>query len=145
MLADQALRGVMHRIGIEPARHAPDMADIEREIGAGVDDAIAIVPLLGREARLEIIGHDVGAEHADRMRAQMRIQAVAKPARRKRLRDVAMRDLAQRMHAGIGAARAMHAHVLAADRLDRRFQRALHRGALSCNCQPQTARRHIRW
>src|SRR5712672_28813 len=64
------------------------------------------------------------------MRAQMRVQAVAKTARRKMLFDVAMRDLRQRMHAGVGAARAVNANMLAADRLDRVFHRTLHRGAI---------------
>ena len=64
------------------------------------------------------------------MRPQMRIQAVAKSSRHKMLGNIAMRDLRQRMHAGIGAARAMDANLLAADRLDRGFQRALHRGAI---------------
>src|SRR5664279_174553 len=64
------------------------------------------------------------------MRPQMRIQAVAEAARHKMFGNVAMRDLAQRMHAGVGAACAMNANVLAADRLDRGFQRALHRGAI---------------
>ncbi len=41
-----------------------------------------------------------------------------------------MRDLRQRMHAGIGAAGAVNANRLAADRLDRGLQRALHRGAV---------------
>src|SRR4051812_18817284 len=44
--------------------------------------------------------------------------------------NIAMRDLRQRMHAGVGAARAMHAYMLAADRLDRGFQRALYGGAI---------------
>src|ERR1035437_5238397 len=64
------------------------------------------------------------------MRPQMRIQAVAEAARHKMSGNVAMRDLAQRMHTGVGAARTMNANVLAADRLDRGFQRALHRGAI---------------
>src|ERR1035441_434579 len=37
-----------------------------------------------------------------------------------------MSDLGQRMHAGVGAAGAMDADLLAADRLDRVLQRALH-------------------
>ena len=105
VLADQPLRGRMHRVAYRAARHAPDTADIEREIGAAIGDAIEVMPLDRGEARLEIIGHDLGREHADRMRPQMRVQPVAQPARRKRLCDIAMRDLRQRMHAGIGAAR----------------------------------------
>ena len=71
------------------------------------------------------------------MRPQMRVQPVAQPARQKRLFDIAMRDLRQRMHAGIGAARAVDANLLAADRLHRGFQRALHRRPLSWICQPE--------
>src|SRR6202048_1675133 len=44
--------------------------------------------------------------------------------------NIAMRDLRDRMHAGVGAARAVNANLLAADRLDRIFDRALHRGAI---------------
>ncbi len=60
----------------------------------------------------------------------MRVQAVAKPAGHEMLGNIAMRDLPERMHAGIGAAGAVHANLLAADRLDRGLQRALHRGAV---------------
>src|ERR1700716_867112 len=64
------------------------------------------------------------------MRPQMRIEAVTKPPRHKMFGNIAMRDLCQRVHAGIGAAGAVNANMLAADRLDRVFQRALHRGAI---------------
>jgi hypothetical protein len=57
----------------------------------------------------------------------MRIETVAKTARRKLLLDVDMSDLAARMHAGIGAAGAMHPQIRAGHRLHRRFQCALHR------------------
>src|ERR1700744_6327861 len=67
------------------------------------------------------------------MRPQMRVQPVAKPARHEMLGDVAMRHLTQRMHARIGAAGAMHAHLFAADRFDRGLQRALHRWAVLLN------------
>ena len=60
----------------------------------------------------------------------MRVQAVAKPARHEMPGNVAMRDLRQRMHAGVGAAGAINANLLAADRLDRVLQRALHRSAI---------------
>ena len=145
VLAEQALGSDVHRVRIEMARHAPASLDIEREIGAVVGDAVAVVASLGRETRLEIIRHDFRAEHADRMRPQMRVQPVAQAPRRKRLFDIAMRDLRQRVHAGIGAARAMDANLLAADRLHRGFQRALH-GRSRCpgSASPRTACRHIR-
>src|SRR6185437_15454719 len=55
---------------------------------------------------------------------------VAQPARRKMLGDIAVGNLSEGVHAGIGAARAVDANRLAADRLDRCLQRALHRGAI---------------
>ena len=57
----------------------------------------------------------------------MRVEPVAKTAGHEMFGNIAMRDLPQRMHAGVGAAGAMNPHRLAADRLDRVFQRALHR------------------
>ena len=56
----------------------------------------------------------------------MRIQPVAKTPRHKMLGDIAMGDLRQRMHAGVGAPSAMHTNALAANRLYRRLQRTLH-------------------
>ncbi len=50
-----------------------------------------------------------------------------------------MRDLPQRMHTGIGAAGAVNADMLAADRLDRLFKGALDRGAVFLNL-PATER-----
>src|ERR1700694_6204994 len=64
------------------------------------------------------------------MRPQMRIEPVAKAPRHKMFCNIAMRDLPQRVHAGVGAARAVNANLLAADRLDRGSQRPLHRGAI---------------
>ena len=60
----------------------------------------------------------------------MRVQPVAESSRHEMFGNVAMRDLRQRMHAGIGAAGAVNADLFAADRLDRVLQRALHRRAV---------------
>src|ERR1700742_732013 len=46
------------------------------------------------------------------------------------LRNVAMGDLRQRVHAGVSATRTMNANLLATDRLHGCLQRALHRGAV---------------
>ena len=45
MLADQTLRGGVHRGRIERTRHAPGVAQIEREIGAAVEDAVEVMAL----------------------------------------------------------------------------------------------------
>ena len=37
VLADQPLRGLMHRVGVERPRQPPDLADVEREIGAAIE------------------------------------------------------------------------------------------------------------
>ncbi len=60
----------------------------------------------------------------------MMIQRVAHLAGLEVLFQVEMRHLAQRMDAGIGAARAGDGDALAGKFFDRVFQRALHRGAI---------------
>src|SRR5438874_260852 len=81
MLADQFLRGIVHRICVERAWQSPGTADLERQIGAAIGDSIAIVPAERGETRLECIRHDLRGEHADRMRPQMPVETVAKPSR----------------------------------------------------------------
>ena len=59
VLAHEALRGRMHGIAVEPTRHAPDAPDIEREVRAGIGNAIEVVAPDGGKARLEIVWHDL--------------------------------------------------------------------------------------
>ena len=114
VLADQTLCRLMHRIRIERPRHAPDLADFQREVGAAVDDAIEVMPPVAENRASNVVRHDLRRQHADRMRPQMSVERVAHACRlRSAFADVEMRDLPQRMHAGIGAARAVDAHVLA--------------------------------
>ena len=56
--------------------------------------------------------------------------------------NVAMGDLRQSVHAGIGAPGTVNANVFAADRLDGLFKRALNRGAVFLNL-PAAERRAI--
>ena len=58
LLADKALRRRVHRLGVELARDAPGARAIKRQIRPAVHDPIEIMPLLRREARLEIIADD---------------------------------------------------------------------------------------
>ena len=127
MLAEQPLRGDVHRVRIEMARHAPASLDIEREVGAVVGDAIAVMPLLA-EKRARNHPATISAESTPIGCGR---RCAFSPSRRRpggngfSISQCA--TCAQRMHAGIGAARAVDANLLAADRLHRGFQRALHR------------------
>ena len=130
VLADEPLRRRMHRRGVERARHAPGAAALEREIGAPVDDAIEIMPLRAEKRASKSSAHPLGGQHRDRMRPQMRVERIAHRVGVPVLGEIDMRHLAERMHAGIGAAGALHRDRLAAEGLDRRGQRALHRSAV---------------
>ena len=137
VLADQALRGRVHGRGIERPRHAPGAAALEREIGAAVDDAIEIVALDRREARVEVVGDLLGREHRDRMRAQMRVERIAHGVASPVLGEIDMRDLAERMHAGVGAPGAADVHALARRTpRSRRPARPAPTAPLSWICQP---------
>ena len=121
VLADQPLRGRVHRLGVERPRHPPGAAALERQAGAAVDDAVEIVPLHRREARVEIVRHALGREDRDRMRPQMRVERVA--------HGVGRASPSPDRHARPGRARARRRRCgrrrctvtrLAAERLDRR-------------------------
>ena len=106
-------------VAIERARHAPGAVQFEREVGAAIADAIEIVALYRRETRVEVVGHVLGGEHGDRLRAQMEIERVAHGIVVPVLGEVDMRHLAERVHAGVGAAGAGNAGALAGECLDR--------------------------
>ena len=78
------------------------------------------------------------------MRPQMRVQRRRATVRHEMLDEIEMRDLRQRMHAGIGAAGAVHAHGLAADSLDGTSSAPCTEGRCPASASRRTARRHIR-
>ena len=94
------------------------------------------MPLHRREARVEIVRHALGGDHRHRMRAQMRGERVAHGVGVPFLRQIDMRDLPERMHAGVGAAGAVDGDALAGQRRDRVGQHALHRQPVAWICQP---------
>src|SRR6185437_13345608 len=128
--ADQALRRLVHGGGIERARHAPDAVGLERQIGAAVDDAVEIVALDGRKSRVEVVRDLFGRKHGDRLRAQMKVDGVAHRVGVPLFGEIDMRDLAERMHARIGAAGAAHRGALGGECRDGVGQRALDRGTV---------------
>ena len=95
--------------------------------GAPVDDPIDVVAPDCREPRIEISADFLGGDHRNRMRPQMRIESIAHGACIRIPGQIEMANLAERMHAGVGAAGAVHAHLLAAGRLHCRLECALHR------------------
>ncbi len=67
-------------------------------------------------ARVEIVGHALGADNRHGMGMKQRIEPFAEPERGPVALKVDMRDLAQRMHAGVRASRAMGGHARAGHR-----------------------------
>ena len=128
--ADEHLCGLVHRGFIERTWHAPSAVDVECEVSAAIANAIAIVPLDGRKARIEIWRDVVRVKHGDGMWTQVCVEGVAHGAVIPVLGKIDMRDLAERVHAGIGAAGALNGGALSRECRNRVHQGALHRGAV---------------
>ena len=69
---DELLRGGVHGGVIERTCDAPGAILLQREVGAAVDDAIEVVTLGRREARVEALAEPFGRQHRNRVRAQVR-------------------------------------------------------------------------
>ena len=100
------------------------------------------MPRTRRETRVEIVGDALGREHRDRMRPQMRVERIAHGVGVPVLGEIDMRDLAERMDAGIGAARAADGDLLAGEAPDGRLERALDRRAVGLDL-PADERRAV--
>jgi len=108
-----AVRGLMHRLRIETARPPPGPADVEREIGAGVDDAIKVVPL-ERGNRASKSSATMSADStAIGCGPQMRVQPVAENGRAQKTWQCRNARPAPARARRIGAARAIYPHRLA--------------------------------
>ena len=71
------------------------------------------------------------------MRAQMRVERIAHGVGVAVLGEIDMRDLAERVHAGVGAAGALHRRPLAGEGgRPPSVRTPCTVGALSCTCQP---------
>ena len=127
VLAGEPLRRHVHGRDVERTRHPPGAQPVKREIRPPIGNAVEIVTAHRGAARVEILGHALRRDHRDRMRPQVRVDRVAHRVGGVFLRKVEMRNLAERVDAGVGAAGALHGGFLAAERLDRLGQRALHR------------------
>ena len=130
MPADKQLCGRVHGRGVERARNAPGAHLIEGEVGAASDEAVEIMPPDRRETGVEVAGDALRAEHRDRMRAHMRIQCVAHGVAVPIPGEIDMGDLAERMHARIGAPGTGDDRPLAGKCQDGIGDDALHRDAV---------------
>ena len=81
---------------------------------------------------MEILAHYLGRKHRDRVGLHVEIDGVAHHLGRgrRRARQIDVRDLAERMHAGIGAPGHVARHPLAAETEDRGLEHLLQREAV---------------
>ena len=84
----------------------------------------------GAAPSVETSVHALGSENRDWVRLEQRVEALAKPERIPIALEVDMRDLAQRVHARIGAPGAMGGRALRGHRDKRALQRLLDRKAV---------------
>ncbi len=112
VVADQGLRRGLHRLGVEGVDDMPDPAALEHRRWATGEDAVEIVAAGGQEAGVEIGRRERGLQHRD-MRADEMVERVAQLVASERLIEIEMRDLAEGVDAGIGAAGAVHRDALA--------------------------------
>jgi peptide/nickel transport system substrate-binding protein len=114
-----------HRRFIEGPRHMQDTAKFERRHNSAAKDAIAILLRQRTPARVKIGANFLGGNNTDRGR-QQRVERALKFARFQPGMRLEMRDLAQRMHAGVGAARAVNDDFLLRDFARDIVERGLH-------------------
>ena len=109
----QLLRRLVHRPVIEILRHQPGAVLVERERRAPVGDAIDVGSADARKARMPVVGHHFALRDRDRFGAQVRVESFHQPEGRDVLCNVDMATHGERMHTGIGPARAMQPQLLA--------------------------------
>jgi len=138
--ADKLLRRRVHGLGIQRPRHPPGAILLKRKIRPPVDDTITVMTFDRREARVEIQRRALHGEHRDRLRPQMEIDGVAHGLGVPVLAKIDMRDLAKRMHAGIGPSGGADDGLFARERGNRGGENALDRGAVILRLPPNKGR-----
>src|SRR5579872_6848865 len=93
----------MHRLCIEIANDVPCAPALKSERRAATVDAIAIVAGNRRKAGMKLGPRFGCRKNSDSRGSQKVVEAVAQFLRADRLLDVEMRNLAQRVHTGVGA------------------------------------------
>ena len=131
MPADQALRRLVHGVGVERALDQPGAARVERQRRAAVDDAIEIMPRVRRKARIEIVRRRARAGRmATGCRPHMGVERVAQHIGAPDAGQIDMADLARGVDAGVGAPGAAHAAGSPHRARKRALDHFLHRKAI---------------
>ena len=111
--SDQRLRRFVHCLVVELLRDQPGAVLVERERSAPIGYAIDIGSAEARKARMPIVGHHFALRDRDRFGAQVRVESFHQPEGRDVLCNIDMATHGERMHARIGAARAVQSHLFA--------------------------------
>ena len=82
--------------------------------------------MIAEKARVERIVYALGRNHGDRVRTKVRVEGVAHGILPPVPRQIDVADLAERVHAGVGAPGALYADRFAAEALRRIHQQPLH-------------------
>ena len=107
----------------------PDVRQLERILDAGVPDLVGVRLGRRREPRVEAGGPFLDRHDADR-RGQPRVQRPLQAVARDRMAQPARHDLAERVHAGVGAACCLRHRGFPGEGSNGLFERLLHRHAI---------------
>ncbi len=118
MAPDEVIGRRLHCRDIEGRLHQPGPAALDRERRAAIDDAVEIGALARREAGMKTHVDGFRPQNGHRVGLHMEIECVAHRLAIGGFVEVDMGDLAERMHAGIGAASDVGDHPLAAEAED---------------------------
>ena len=124
---DQRSRRAAHGGGVEAPGHVPHPQPVERGRGRTIEETVEVGARNRREARVKRGIDLAGLEHADRLPPEVEVHRLLHRQGRGGAVDVDVDRLAQRVHAGIGAAGSERARRLAAEGGDRPLERLLDR------------------
>jgi hypothetical protein len=125
--ADEHRRTLLHRFHVEGHRDMPHPPAIQCRRRPSVEDAVEIAPPDAREARVPVIRDLLDVEYRHRLRPHQRVEALAQPVRRERLRDIDVHRHGERMHPRIGAPSRRESGALPRHALQRFLERLLDR------------------
>ena len=126
MPAFQQGAGRLHRAEIDRLRQVPGVAQFQgmRHLSGRQPVAVDLPACI--ETRVKPLGNFLDAQHAD-SRWQIGVERAQQRVRAYRVRQPHARDLAERMHAGVGTAGAVNGYGAPFEGLQRRLDQRLNR------------------